>query len=76
MACRKKREKAEDKERKLIERFEERILDFLKAYGPQPWDDLIVVLDPGRTGYAKLALESLKRRKNVRADKLGTVSLV
>ena len=55
-------------ERKLVEKFEERILAHLKAYGPQPWDDLLIELDPGRTGYAKKAFDSLKRQKKIRVD--------
>jgi len=54
---------AEQKVQNIVERLQERVVDHLKAHGPQPWDTLVMELNQSRTGHIHTALKELQQGK-------------
>ena len=50
----------------IVERLQQRVIDHLKAHGPQPWDRLVVELNQSRTGHIHTALKELQQWKTIR----------
>jgi hypothetical protein len=52
---------AEQKVQNIVERLQERVVDHLKAHGPQPWETLVMELNQSRTGHIHTALKELQQ---------------
>lgn len=50
----------------IVERLQQRVVDHLKAHGPQPWHTLVVELNQSRTGHIHTALKELQQWKTIR----------
>jgi hypothetical protein len=50
----------------IVERLQQRVVDHLKAHGPQPWDTLVVELNQTRTGHIHTALKLLQQWKAIK----------
>ena len=50
----------------IVERLQRRVVDHLKAHGPQPWHTLVVELNQSRTGHIHTALKELQQWKTIR----------
>ena len=57
---------AEQKDQAIVERLRQRVVDHLKAHGPQPWDTLVVELNQSKTGHIHTALKELQQWKTIR----------
>ena len=57
---------AEQKVKNIVERLQERVVDHLKAHGPQPWDTLVMELNQSRTGHIHTALKELQQWKTIK----------
>ena len=57
---------AEQKVQNIVERLQERVVDHLKAHGPQPWDTLVMELNQSRTGHIHTALKELQQWKTIK----------
>ena len=62
----KTRYKAEQPIQSIVERLQQRVVDHLKAHGPQPWDTLVVELNQSRTGHIHTALKELQQWKTIK----------
>ena len=60
------RRKAEQNAQTIVERLQQRVVDYLKARGPQPWETLVVELNQSRTGHIHTALKELQQWKTIR----------
>jgi hypothetical protein len=60
------KDKNEQTVQTIVERLQERVVDHLKAHGPQPWDTLVVELNQSRTGHIHTALKELQRWKTIK----------
>jgi hypothetical protein len=60
------RRKAEENAQTIVERLQQRVVDYLKARGPQPWETLVVELNQSRTGHIHTALKELQQWKTIR----------
>jgi hypothetical protein len=60
------RSKAEQKVQAIVETLQQRVVDHLKAYGPQRWETLVVELNQARTGHIHTALKELQQWKTIR----------
>lgn len=49
----------------IVERLQQRVVDHLKAHGPQPWHTLVVELNQSRTGHIHTALKELQQWKTI-----------
>ena len=58
--------KAEQNVQMIVERLQQRVVDHLKAHGPQPWDSLVVDLNQSRTGHIHTALKQLQQWKAIK----------
>jgi hypothetical protein len=58
--------KAEQNLQTIVERLQQRVVDHLKAHGPQPWDTLVVELNQSRTGHIHTALKELQQWKAIK----------
>ena len=59
-------EKADQNAQTIVERLQQRVVDYLKARGPQRWETLIVELNQSRTGHIHTALKELQQWKAIR----------
>jgi hypothetical protein len=59
------KDKTEQTVQTIVERLQQRVVDHLKAHGPQPWDTL-VELNQSRTGHIHTALRELQRWKTIK----------
>ena len=50
----------------IVERLQQRVVDRLKAHGPQPWETLVVELNENRTSHIHTALKELQRWKTIK----------
>jgi hypothetical protein len=50
----------------IVERLQRRVVDHLKAHGPQPWHTLVVELNHSRTGHIHTPLKELQQWKTIR----------
>jgi len=50
----------------IVERLQRRVVDHLKAHGPQPWHTLVVELNHSRTSHIHTALKELQQWKTIR----------
>ena len=62
----KARGKSEQSVQTIVERLQQRVVDHLKAHGPQPWHTLVVELNQSRTGHIHTALKELQQWKTIR----------
>jgi hypothetical protein len=60
------KDKTEQTVQTIVERLQQRVVDHLKAHGPQPWDTLVVELNQSRTGHIHTALKELQRWKTIK----------
>ena len=60
------RSKAEQKAQAIVERLQQRVVDHLKAHGPQPWEALVVELNQSKTGHIHTALKELQQWKTIK----------
>lgn len=58
--------KAERNVQTIVERLQQRVVDHLKAHGPQPWDTLVMELNQSRTGHIHTALKELQQWKAIK----------
>jgi hypothetical protein len=56
---------AEQKVQMIVERLQ-RVVDHLKACGPQPWEILVAELNEGRTSHIHTALKELQQWKRIK----------
>ena len=52
---------AEQNVQAIVETLQQRVVDHLKAHGPQPWETLVVELNQGKTGHIHTALKELQQ---------------
>ena len=60
------RDKPEQYIQTIVDQLKQRVVDHLKAHGPQPWDTLVVELNQSRTGHIHTALKELQRWKTIK----------
>ena len=60
------RGKSQQNVQTIVERLQQRVVDHLKAHGPQPWHTLVVELNQSRTGHIHTALKELQQWKTIR----------
>ena len=60
------KDKTEQTVQTIVERLQQRVVDHLKAHGPQPWDTLVTELNQSRTGHIHTALKELQRWKTIK----------
>jgi hypothetical protein len=60
------KDKNEQTVQTIVERLQQRVVDHLKAHGPQPWDTLVVELNQSRTGHIHTALKELQRWQTIK----------
>ena len=60
------RGKSQQNVQTIVERLQQRVVDHLKAHGPQPWHTLVVELNQSRTGHIHTALKELQHWKTIR----------
>jgi len=60
------RGKAEQNVQTIVEQLQQRVVNHLKAHGPQPWDTLVVELNQSRTGHIHIALKELQQWKTIK----------
>ena len=60
------KDKTEQAVQTIVERLQQRVVDHLKAHGPQPWETLVVELNQRRTGHIHTALKELQRWKTIK----------
>jgi len=56
----------EQKVQMIVERLQQRVVDHLKACGPQPWEILVAELNEGRTSHIHTALKELQQWKRIK----------
>jgi hypothetical protein len=57
---------AEQKVQLIVERLQQRVVDYLKACGPQPWEILVAELNESRTSHIHAALKELQQWKRIK----------
>ena len=62
----KSKDKPEHDIHTIVERLQQRVVDYLKAHGPQPWETLVVDLNQSRTGHIHTALKELQQWKTIK----------
>ena len=60
------RSKNEQKVQAIVETLQQRVVDHLKAHGPQRWETLVVELNQARTGHIHTALKELQQWKTIK----------
>ena len=60
------REQADQKVQTIVERLQQRVVDYLKAHGPQPWETLVIELNQSRTSHIHTALKELQQWKTIK----------
>lgn len=60
------RGKSQQNVQTIVERLQQRVVDHLKAHGPQPWHTLVFELNQSRTGHIHTALKELQQWKTIR----------
>lgn len=50
----------------IVETLQQRVVDHLKAHGPQSWETLVVELNQNRTGHIHTALKELQQWKTIK----------
>ena len=60
------RGKSQQNVQTIVERLQQRVVDHLKAHGPQPWHTLVVELNQSRTGHIHTALKELQQFNTIR----------
>jgi hypothetical protein len=56
----------EQKVQAIVKTLQQRVVDHLKAHGPQPWESLVVELNQSRTGHIHTALKELQQWKTIK----------
>jgi hypothetical protein len=62
----KSRGTAEENVQAIVEQLQQRVVDHLKAHGPQRWDALVVEVNQSRTGHIHAALRQLQQWKTIK----------
>jgi hypothetical protein len=60
------REKAEQNVQTIVEGLQRRVVDYLKAHGPQRWETLVIELNQCRNRHIHTALKELQQWKTIR----------
>ena len=60
--------KSEQNVQMIVERLQQRVVDHLKAHGPQPWDTLVAEINHSRTGHIHIALKELQQWKTIKVS--------
>jgi hypothetical protein len=58
--------KAEQNVQTIVEQLQQRVVEHLKAHGPQPWETLVVELNQSRTNHIHTALKELQQWRTIR----------
>jgi hypothetical protein len=59
-------EKADQNAQTIVERLQQRVVEYLKAHGPQPWETLVVELNQSRSSHIHTALKELQHWKTIK----------
>jgi hypothetical protein len=60
------RVQAEQNVQTIVERLQQRVVDYLKAHGPQPWETLVIELNQSRTSHIHSALKELQQWRTIK----------